>query len=849
TKDIEKAGVQADQGLNKMTKSFKDAIKEQKELIKTLENEVKKLQKAYDDAAAGQRKSNLAVDLRSAKSSLALQNDKLLKLQQAQIDANKAEEGSINSLIGGLGKWVMGLVSVGAALKIAKGIIDSSTESALKFHQITAGATAGVQYFFKAISSDDWSNFFGGLERAIEGATDFVERMEELENLQNEIRVRGSKYDIEIAKYREDTFDKEDLNNDKRLNALTEIIRLTKLKYSEEADYQTKLYAAQLKNAADMSGLEEDKIEQFITEYSSLEEMLKLGKEYNKLTKLSRAPGMEGTFLQDILNERDALGENAKQAGEYAKQISKVTMEVRKGLSTTLTAKQEAESKTVIGSRRDEMQKAQLENEIANDKIENAKIENKIKKEQELIDKAIKENNQVEIKITGERIRILQEELVVRKRIAEYAIAATMTRETPISKITGLKAPTLLPEGLKIPNTLAGAPTKDSGDYIKGTAMLSKQGWTNQKKESKEYDKDAEESLKKQLELRNNILQAATSLVNQIGQQVGLDEKSMSLLNAGMNALTALETGDLPGAALALLSGVISQIPSSAAKFEAQIEHINQLLEEQARLIELSEQTGGQEKERKEEIDLLEKEKEALIARRDHIQKYGGGIFWTNAKTQREIENLNNQIKETENLIEDAGSAYNEFITGTTALAVADAISQGFQNGETSIADFADTFNEFMVQAINSALTEMSKPEIAAWYKQFAIDMESGGGLTKEEIAALKIDWDKIITEGKANRDAVAEATGLNLYGETDSGISGQIQRSITEQTGTELAGLFRRFADDNRTTKDYTLLGLNNLTKIEANTYGSWQELIIVNTKLDSVIANTRSQYTSPIP
>jgi hypothetical protein len=323
----------------------------------------------------------------------------------------------------------------------------------------------------------------------------------------------------------------------------------------------------------------------------------------------------------------------------------------------------------------------------------------------------------------------------------------------------------------------------------------------------------------------------------------------MALLNAGMNALTALETGDLPGAALAVLSGVISQIPSSASKFEDQIEHINQLLKEQARLIELSEQSGGQSQARKEEVDLLEKEKAALIARRDHIQKYGGGIFWTNEKTQKEIENLNLQIQETENLIEDASSAYNEFITGTTALAVADAISQGFQEGKTSAADFADTFNDFMIQAINTALTEMSKPEIAAWYKQFAIDMESGGGLSKEEIDALKIDWDKIIAEGKANRDAVESVTGLNLSTSTsNTGLSGQIQRSITEETGTELAGLFRRFADDERMVRDYSKLGITHLVGIEANTMNTVLELQKANLKLDTVIYNTRPSYSGEL-
>lgn len=55
-----------------------------------------------------------------------------------------------------------------------------------------------------------------------------------------------------------------------------------------------------------------------------------------------------------------------------------------------------------------------------------------------------------------------------------------------------------------------------------------------------------------------------------------------------------------------------------------------------------------------------------------------------------------------------------------------------------------------------------------------------------------------------------------------NTGLSGQIQRNISEETGTELAGLFRRFADEQRVVKDYSILGVNHLIGIEANTFNT---------------------------
>ena len=63
--------------------------------------------------------------------------------------------------------------------------------------------------------------------------------------------------------------------------------------------------------------------------------------------------------------------------------------------------------------------------------------------------------------------------------------------------------------------------------------------------------------------------------------------------------------------------------------------------------------------------------------------------------------------------------------------------------------------------------------------------------------------------------DIVATATA-------NTGLSGQIERNISEETGTELAGLFRRFADEQRVVKDYSILGVNHLIGIEANTFNT---------------------------
>jgi hypothetical protein len=858
-KDVEKAGGQADQGLTKMTKSFKDAIKDQKQLIKDIEGDVKKLQKAYDDATAGRGKMAAAGELRSAKKALAEEQATLLGLQKQQIESNNKEEDAISRLVGGIGKWAAGLFTVGAALKIAKGIIDSTEATTHKFEQAVAGASSGLQYFYKSIATGDWTDFFGNMGKAIKGAVEFVDAMETLSNRQNEQKIKSAELDKEIADLRADTYDKDEANNEARRDSLTKIISKQEEKYRDEAKLAKELYDINLKRAATDSGLSETQIENFIKEYSSFEKLLEVGEKYNELQKLMYAPGTTNKFLNELEGQIKLLGPGAKEAGKYAKEISKVTQEVRKQLSDFAASEIKASAAFGEKNRRDKAQLAQVENKIKDDKeaakkkaVEDAKIENKIKVQQDSLDKAIEEGNQKEIKAIGSRIAKLQEELEVRRRITELAIGAAITREAPLGKVK-VNTPTLLPGGLKIPNTLANAPAFSTGDFIPGTTMLSDRGKENQKRREKEIPDAGNDGDEKKKKNQQELIAGASELVYLAGEQLGLSDQELSVLDSKLQVIGQFASGNYLGAAIStvisVVSGFMELMPNQSEKLNVQIEHINQLLKEQQRLIDISETKGGQSSARKGEIDLLKEQltvqEAALKKAQDYLDPDKFKLFRTGSgieKAKKTWEEMTLAIQETKNAIDDANSSLDDFFTGTSQGSIADAISQGLQNSETSASDYADMFYGFMRKAIDTALQDALSIDLTDWYQQFAADMASGGGLSDEETAALKKWYDDIISKAKETRDAAYTVAGINTIGSSvNTGLTGQIQRSITEDTGSELAGLFRRFADEQRVIKDYSILGVTHLVGIEANTMNTVLELQKANIKLDTVISNTK--------
>jgi len=371
-------------------------------------------------------------------------------------------------------------------------------------------------------------------------------------------------------------------------------------------------------------------------------------------------------------------------------------------------------------------------------------------------------------------------------------------------------------------------------------------GWERAKKPSplkptiqtrEGIDKQREKNLEKELDLRKEIVYEASNFVYQLGESLGLSEESLEVLNGMLNTVNQLVQGNFIGAAFSILAKAFSVFGQmrdvvSEPKWKKQIEAWDALIERQKRVIELSERTGGVEAE------LIE-------AKRIAQEKYDAAIDAVIAASERrgtvtqELLDVRNQAREE---LENATQALNDFLTGgITQIDIADIIAQGFEDGKKSAKDFADDFDDLMRNAINTSLEELSKPSITAWYKKFAADMASAGGLDAGEIVALKKQWDDIIAAEEERRKQIYAIAGITETAITHPGLTGQIRRDITEETGTELAGLFRRFADEQRVVKDYSIQGVSHLVGIEANTYNTVEELKNAVIELQAININTK--------
>jgi hypothetical protein len=276
----------------------------------------------------------------------------------------------------------------------------------------------------------------------------------------------------------------------------------------------------------------------------------------------------------------------------------------------------------------------------------------------------------------------------------------------------------------------------------------------------------------------------------------------------------------------------------SEPAWKKQIEAWDALIERQMRVIELSQFTGGVEQALRNALESAQRQYDILYG---EIQKYRGfNILGT--EVYNLPADLNDAWERAKDNLTDAQQALTDFITGgINQIDIASILSQGFIDGKKSAKDFTDDFYGLMRGAIDASLEELSKQSITAWYKQFADDMASAGGLNSEEIVALKREWEAIVAAEKERREQVYAIAGITETAAANVGLTGQIRRDLTEETGTELVALFRRYADEQRVVKDYSIRGVSHLVGIEANTAETVNQLQLAISELQAININTR--------
>jgi formylglycine-generating enzyme required for sulfatase activity len=845
-KNVEKAGNAVDDTFNKVGSTIQSTA----DKLKAISDEMKAVYAAMMKAInVGDMKT--ADPLAERLSQLRAQKEELLKESEGaakqQAEVNNKVDKSQTGVVSSLKKWALGLVSLGAIMKVTKSIIESTDTVSDKFEEIITGAKSAVDYFFKSISVGDWGNLIGGMEKAAQAGAEFARVMDNLRDKRNEADIAESEAQIKIGELREQTYLKADSNNATRKAALIEIMDLEKGIFTQKQKNDEIAFKAMLALTSAQSNVPDFEIKRLLKEYSSLEAVIEKGKEYNQIKNLLNKPNLDTNYAKQLRSELALMGQSGEKASEYAKSIGKITDEQRKAITDLWVVMNRDQAAYYQSIRRYGTQLAQVNQEMidrwhteieAGNKLweDRNNINKKITDAQKELNDALVEGSDTEITAIALRISKLEEELRIREKLAKAVVDAMEFKGfAPTLAETGqLNAPTF---GIHLAKKPSDKKVREALEKEFGSLALAPDS-KDHVIEVSEAQKKINAQLKEELERRRQIRESIAGLILQMAEAMGMNEKGIQQLGTALDSFTKLASGDFIGAATGMISNLIALIPNQAEKFQGQITAINLALEEQNRLIEQASRYGGEDAARKQYILTLEQKELNIIKALNYAAGQG-----------RNTDELLASLIEVRNSIADAKQELSDFLSGgITENTLADAIAQGFKEGKTSVDDFSDYLNTELTDAITNIFTQqlLNSPQM----KTFAADLKSfmeDNVLTPAEVAKLREEQMGLVNANRPNWEALTQ--GLNLGGSmANAGLSGQIQRSITEETGTELAGLFRRFADDERSIKDYSKMGVNHLVAIEANTFNTVQELVKANGKLDQVIDNTKKVYTGSL-
>lgn len=198
-------------------------------------------------------------------------------------------------------------------------------------------------------------------------------------------------------------------------------------------------------------------------------------------------------------------------------------------------------------------------------------------------------------------------------------------------------------------------------------------------------------------------------------------------------------------------------------------------------------------------------------------QLYSQGKLKDKAKEDFEaLRKLREELEGAGIDVENLTAQLSEMLTGTTTSGLADSLSELFQNGKLAAEDLGQSFEEIMKRSItNSFKYRVIEEAMQPFYENLAELMRSGTP-TQDQIDALRQQYMKAGQDAAARYKELEQITGVNLTGggpngESSGGFKGAIKRELTEQTGSELTGLYRATYDLQKVQSN-TLLEQRNL-------------------------------------
>ena len=149
--------------------------------------------------------------------------------------------------------------------------------------------------------------------------------------------------------------------------------------------------------------------------------------------------------------------------------------------------------------------------------------------------------------------------------------------------------------------------------------------------------------------------------------------------------------------------------------------------------------------------------------------------------------------------LDELEDTYREKLTDTSFDNIRDEFKSQLLDMESDAEDFAEDFEKMMQQAVvESMMSDTYASRLKTWYKNFSNSM-TDGTLSGSEQSDLKSQWDQMVSDALAERNAIMQAMGWdNSSSEQQSASSRGFGTEMTHEDAGELSGRFTAVYESN---------------------------------------------------
>lgn len=211
-------------------------------------------------------------------------------------------------------------------------------------------------------------------------------------------------------------------------------------------------------------------------------------------------------------------------------------------------------------------------------------------------------------------------------------------------------------------------------------------------------------------------------------------------------------------------------------------------------------------------------------------------IFWS--KLDDDVREYLQGIIDGEERIKDIQNQIKEQLTQVSFDSVFDSFVDMLMNMDSSAEDFSKNFEQYMQRAILTTMVgDKYKAKLQAWYDSFAKANDDKSGITKDEMEKSQAEWDAIVAEALAERNALKDTMGWTGDGTTQQGGSTRGFQTMSQDTGEELNGRFTALQIAGEEIKNQNVIQSQSLNLLTAKV----DAILSTDTEVKNIADDTR--------